>query len=194
MTMQAEPQDPARSLAGGVEPPPALKQHVLQTLRARGIVAPPSPFRPSRTFTRILVYAAAALVLFASGALVGGRRSASAADPRPRFALFLYEDAAFRPTVSQRELVAEYSAWADSLRRQNTLVMGEELGQEDAAVLVGSGGAVAISPGDVETVAGRLTGFFIVRAFTGEEALALARQCPHLKYGGRVAFRRLTGS
>ena len=190
--MQAEPQDPARSLAGGVEPPPALKQRVLQTLRARGIVAPPS--RPSRTFTRILVYVAAALVLFTSGALVGGRRSASAADPRPRFALFLYEDAAFQPTVSQRDLVAEYSAWADSLRRQNTLVMGEELGQEDAAVLVGSGGAVAISPGDVETVAGRLTGFFIVRAFTGEEALALARQCPHLKYGGRVAFRRLTGS
>jgi hypothetical protein len=106
----------------------------------------------------------------------------------------LYEDAAFQPTVSQRDLVAEYSAWADSLRRQNTLVMGEELGQEDAAVLVGFGGAVTVSPGDVETVAGKLAGLFIVRAFTGEEALALARQCPHLKYGGRVALRRLTGS
>jgi hypothetical protein len=108
--------------------------------------------------------------------------------------LFLYEDAAFRPTVSHRELVAEYSAWADSLRQQNTLVMGEELDQEDAAVLVGSGGGVTVSPGDVETAAGRLAGLFIVRASTGEEAFALARQCPHLKYGGRVALRRLTDS
>jgi len=191
MTMQAEPQDPARSLAGGVEPPLALKQRVLQTLRARGLVAPPS--RPSRTVTRILLYATAALVLFTGGALVGGRRIASATDPRPRFALFLYEDAAYRPTVSHAELVAEYTAWADSLRRQNTLVIGEELGQEDAAVLVRFSGAVTVSPGDVETVAGRLAGLFIVRASTGNEALALARQCPHLKYGGRVALRRLTG-
>ena len=72
--------------------------------------------------------------------------------------------------------------------------MGEELDQQDAAVFVAAGGAVTVSPGDVETVAGGLTGFFIVRAATGEEAFALARQCPHLKYGGRVAIRRLTGS
>ena len=190
--MQAEPQDPARSLAGGVEPPLGLKQRVLQTLRARGLIAPPS--RPSRTVTQILLYATAALVLFAGGALVGGRRLAPATDPRPRFALFLYEDAAYRPTVSHAELVAEYAAWADSLRRQNVLVIAEELGQEDAAVLHGFGGSVAVSPGDVETVVGRLAGIFIVRAATGEEALALARQCPHLKYGGRVALRRITGS
>jgi hypothetical protein len=190
--MQTEPHDPARSLAGGVEPPPALKQRVLHTLRARDRLAPPS--RPSRAFPRILGYAAAAAALFVGGAVVGGRRPASAPDPRPRFALFLYEDAAFRPTVSHSELVAEYSAWADSLRRQNRLVMGEELDQADAAVLVGSGGSVTVSPGDVETVAGTLAGFFIVRASTGEEAFAIARQCPHLKYGGRVALRRLTGS
>jgi hypothetical protein len=187
-----DPEDPARGLAGGIEPPQALKRRVLHTLRARGIIAPPA--RPGRAITRILVYAAAALVLFAGGALVGGRRSAPAADPRPRFALFLYEDAAFRPTVSHHALVAEYSAWADSLRRQNTLVMGEELDQEDAAVLVGSGSAVTVSPGDVETAVGSLTGLFIVRASSGEEAFALAQQCPHLKYGGRVALRRLTGS
>lgn len=189
--MQSEPQDPARSLAGGIEPPPALKRRVLHTLRARGLVAPARFGRPVR---QGLVYAAAAVVLFVGGALVGGRRSVAAADPRPRFALFLYEDAAFRPTVSHRALVAEYSAWADSLRRLNALVMGEELDQEDAAVLVRSGSAVTVSPGDVETAAGSLTGLFIVRAASGEEAFALARQCPHLKYGGRVALRRLTDS
>ena len=185
-----DPQDPARGLAGGVEPPPALKRRVLHTLRARGLVT--APVRPGRAVTRILVYAAAALVLFAGGALVGGRRSGSPADPRSRFALLLYEDAAFRPTVSHRALVAEYSAWADSLRRLNALVMGEELDLEDAAVFVRSGSAVTVSPGDVESVAGSLTGLFIVRAASGEEAFALARQCPHLKYGGRVALRRLT--
>jgi hypothetical protein len=29
---------------------------------------------------------------------------------------------------------------------------------------------------------------------TRDEALLLARQCPHLKYGGRVVLRRLTDS
>ncbi|HEY7686788.1 MAG TPA: YciI family protein [Gemmatimonadales bacterium] len=186
------PEDPARRLAGGVAPPPALKWRVLHTLRARGLVT--APVRPGRAVTRVLLYAAAALVLFAGGALVGGRRSVSVADTRPRFALFLYEDAAFRPTESHRALVAEYSAWADSLRRLNALVMGEELDHEDAAVLFRSGSAVTISPGDVESAAGNLTGLFIVRATSREEAFALARQCPHLKYGGRVALRRLTDS
>ena len=190
--MQPDSQDPARSLAGGVEPPPALKRRVLHTLRTRGLVT--SLAGPGRVVTRILVYAAAALVLFAGGALVGGRQSVAAADPRPRYALFLYEDQAFRPTASHRALVAEYSAWADSLRRSNALVMGEELDPADAAVFVRSGSAVTVSPGDVESAAGRLTGLFIVRAASGEEAFALARQCPHLKYGGRVALRRLTAS
>jgi hypothetical protein len=72
--------------------------------------------------------------------------------------------------------------------------MGEELDHEDAAVLFRSGSAVTISPGDVESAAGNLTGLFIVRATSREEAFALARQCPHLKYGGRVALRRLTDS
>lgn len=186
------PEDPARRLAGGVEPPRALKRRLLHTLRARGLVT--APVRPGRAVTRILVYVAAALVLFAGGALVGGRRPVSAVDPRPRFALFLYEDAAFRPTVTHRALVAEYAAWADSLRRLNALVMGEELDQADAAVFVRSGSAVSVSPGGVESAAGNLTGLFIVRATSVEEAFALARQCPHLKYGGRVALRRLTGS
>jgi hypothetical protein len=190
--MQTEPQDPARHLAGGVEPSPALKQEVLQTLRARGLLAPVP--RPRRAVVRTLASTAAGLALFAAGVAVGGRRSPAAPDPRPRFALLLYEDAAFRPAVSHRELVAEYSAWADSLRGQRALVMGEELDSAEAAVLVGTGGVVTWSPGDVESVAGRLAGFFIVRASTTEDALAIARRCPHLKYGGRVALRRLTGS
>jgi hypothetical protein len=37
--------------------------------------------------------------------------------------------------------------------------------------------------------AGVLTGLFIIRAASEAEALAIARTCPHLRYGGRVDVR-----
>lgn len=180
--------DPARALVRPVEPPAELKRRVLQRLRALGLIA--SPPGRQRPLARVLAYAAAAVLLVASGALArGGWPTGS--DTRPRFALFLYEDDRFQPTVSHRELVAEYSAWADTLRKERKLVMAEELDLQDSALLARSGDTLTISPGDVQTVAGRLAGLFIVRAGTMQEAAAIARQCPHLKYGGRVALRRL---
>lgn len=187
--MPSESEDPARQLTGGVTPPAALKRRVIETLRARGLVRMP----PARSWgpARILAYAAVAVLLFTGGALVA-RWTRPASDPAgTRFALFLYEDRAFQPTVPDSQLVAEYVAWADSLGQQGKLVMGEELDPHGAAVLAGSGDAVTVSPGAVESVAGALTGFFIVRASTPEEARAIAHSCPHLKYGGRIALRRL---
>jgi hypothetical protein len=122
-----------------------------------------------------------------------GRVEKPAQDLRPRFALLLYEDAGFRPG-SHTELVAEYAAWADSLRGQGKLVMGAELDQAETVVLSGAGNAAPASPGEERSAIGILGGFFIVRVATREEALTLARQCPHLRHGGRVVLRRLANS
>jgi hypothetical protein len=187
--MHPDAHDPARDLAGPVEPPPGLKQRVTRSLRTRGLLAAPT-WRRS-TLASASAYAAAALVLVAGGALLGRWLEKRAPELGPRYALLLYEDAGFRPGA-HAALVAEYAAWADSLRAQGKLVMGEELDQADTLVLVGAGGAARVSPGAARSDIGILGGFFIVRVADRNEALTLARRCPHLKHGGRVVLRRLT--
>jgi hypothetical protein len=193
--MHPDAHDPARNLAGPVEPPPALKHHVTESLRTRGLLARDTWRTP--TLGSAAAYTAAAIVLFAGGVMVGKRAGNPAPDLRPRFALLLYEDAGFRPGShpgSHAALEAEYAAWADSLRGQGKLVMGEELDKEETVVLVGAGEPARAPQGDVRSELGTLGGFFIVRVATREEALTIARQCPHLRYGGRVVLRRLTNS
>jgi hypothetical protein len=189
--MPPDAHDPASNMARPVEPPPALKNRVAESLRTRGLVAHATGRRPN--IMSVVAYAVAALVLVTGGALVGRRVEKPAQDLRPRFALLLYEDAGFRPG-SHTELVAEYAAWADSLRGQGKLVMAEELDQAEAVVLSGAGNAAPASPGEERSAIGILGGFFIVRVATREEALTLARQCPHLRHGGRVVLRRLANS
>lgn len=187
--MHPDAHDPASDLAGPVEPPPALKHHVTESLRTRGLLARGTWRTP--ILGSAVAYAAAAVVLFTGGVMVGKQVEKPAPDLRPRFALLLYEDAGFRPG-SHAALVAEYAAWADSLRGQGELVMGEELGPGETVALVGAGEPARASPGEVRSEIGILGGFFIVRVATQEEALTLARHCPHLRHGGRVVLRRLT--
>jgi hypothetical protein len=98
-------------------------------------------------------------------------------DPRPTFLLLLYEDAGYRDDRPTREIVVEYGAWADSLRREGELVMAEKL--SDAHVNVPPAKAVGASH--------RIpTGLFIVRARSLDEATTVAESSPHLKYGGRI--------
>ena len=176
--MPSDSTDPARALAQPMEPPAELRGRVLRTLLERGLIAP-SRRRPP--VTRILVYAAVAALLIAGGAWLG-RTWPTVLDSRPRFVLFLYEDEQFKPRVGHDQLVAEYTAWADSLRDERKLLMAEELAPQETTLPLATAG--------VSTSFGKLAGFFIVRAASIEEATAIARQCPHLKHGGRVVLRR----
>lgn len=94
-------------------------------------------------------------------------------DTRDQFALLLYEPASFDTTLAHEQLAVEYRAWAGSLG--GDFVSGEALG--DARVL--GGDAPTAEP----------TGFFMIRADSYDEAVALARDCPHLRHGGVVSVR-----
>jgi hypothetical protein len=157
-------------------PPPALKARVLRSLTARGLLRS----RPT-TRWRLVGQVAAAVVLFAAGALAG-RRGAEppAADAGPRWVLLLYEDAAFRPTKPEAALVAEYGEWAARLRGNHKLELGEKLGEGQR--VLGPEGGPGSPPGTV-------TGVFIIRAATWDEAVTIGRTCPHARYGGRIVVR-----
>lgn len=178
-------QDPMRALDIGVDPPAALRARVSRTLVARGLLRP-----LGRAIVRGAGAAAAAAAIFVAGYVAGGVRpdALPAADGLARYALFLYEDDTFEATHPETDLIAEYSAWAVGLAEQGRLAAGEKLAAE-GHLLDGRSDSIVVAPRGVTAAAGVLTGLFIIRAASEAEALAIARSCPHLKYGGRVDVR-----
>ena len=162
---------------GDREPPTALGERISRTLRANDLVATQAP-RYARQGLR-----AAALILAIAGAFWMGSQQRSAAvaeDPRPQFLVLLYEDSTYRDDRPVREIVAEYAGWADSLRRDRALVLGEKLGN-------GHNEIPALATRDID----HPTGLFIVRARDLQQATALAQTSPHVRYGGHLVVHAI---
>jgi hypothetical protein len=178
--MQDEPLTPderaaLNQLPREAPPPASLEERVVAGLHRAGL------FRASgsRSWMRVLGRTAAALALVAGGVVLGRWTTAppdSRGDGRS-FLLLLYGDAV-RSGKSEQALVAEYSAWADGLRRRRQLIAAERL--QPAARVVGNPGAGApFAP----------VGFFLIRADSFESAAETAADCPHARHGGTVVVR-----
>jgi hypothetical protein len=89
-------------------------------------------------------------------------------------------------SVAERALVQEYGAWAGRLARSGALVMAEKLADNEITILARDG---AISPS--RDPADEVGGFFLIQVADAAEAHRIARECPHLKYGGTVQVRRI---
>jgi hypothetical protein len=157
-----------------------LEDRVVAALRAEGVLR--APRRTSRNRA-----VAASLILFIAGAATGrfAPRPPAAEDPRPQFVLLLQEGKEFD---AGEDHVAEYAAWARSLGAGGRIVAGEKL-KDDAVVLSSRDAGVAI---ETETVASDEVaprGYFVIRARDLDEAIAIAKDCPHLKHGGRISLR-----
>jgi hypothetical protein len=164
-----------RRLGAGPSPPDALEERLVEALRREGLLASRRP-----AWKRAAAAAAAAVALFVGGLLVGrqGQRVTPSAD-RPRYVLFLYDTPASRAADgAEADRIREYAAWAREQRAQGTLEAGQRL--EDAAVTLGAPDPAAdAGPG----------GYFILRAASLDQAVAVARSCPHLRHGGRLVVR-----
>jgi hypothetical protein len=110
-----------------------------------------------------------------------------------RYVLFLYEDSTFDTSRPGTQLVTEYSAWAAALRERGRLETGEQLAAAET-LLEGQAGSIVVGEREAAAKAGALTGLFVIRAASESEALSIARTCPHLKYGGRIAVRAIVGT
>jgi hypothetical protein len=174
--MNHDVDDPLRVLEREATPPPRLKGRVVRSLKNRGLLG----------VTRWPVSLVAGLLLFIAGVAAGRRSLGPVADTRPSFVLLLYEGRDFRRDRPEAELRAEYGAWAASLRARGVAVRGEAL-DTGAHLLRGA----EVQAGDAVSDQGVLAGFFIIHAADDAAAVAVTRTCPHLKYGGRIALRRV---
>jgi hypothetical protein len=168
-----------------VKPPPGLEERVVGTLRARGLLRAPAAPRRWRVAPRWTwpVALAAGLLLFVGGFALGRRPTTPAAAELPRYTLLLYEGPEFNAAgTAETELVREYSAWAGELAGRGRLVAGEKLGAQEWTL-----GRSAANP--TSAPASAPAGFFVIAARDDDEALAIARTCPHLRHGGTVSLR-----
>lgn len=176
-----------------VTPPQDLEPRIIATLEARNLLRNrgtrlPFPFRP-------LLAAAAAVLIFLSGRAVGQREIAAEGPAgASQFMLLLFEDDRYTAPRPGREMerVAEYGEWARGLAERGVAVSGDELLPEGVTV-DGAGTASSVRPGVPETPVGRFAGYFIVDGEDMDEAIGIARETPHLRYGGRVAVVPLAG-
>jgi hypothetical protein len=170
--------NPLETFAGDVKPSPTLKRRVEQTLRQRGHL--PAAFTSWRP-----IGLAASLLAAAGLGFGAGRISLPGASPGSReYLLLLREDSTYHDDREVAEIVGEYARWADSLRRNDLLVLAEKLGDEEESV-------VASSVPVFEAEESATTGFFLVRAPDLETARSIAASSPHLKYGGRIVIRSI---
>src|SRR5688500_12282792 len=109
--------------------------------------------------------------------------AASRAGPRratPKYALLLYGGAEADSSAPDRSRAVEYGRWAAGLSGDAAFVSGEELGRV---------------VGELPNQSGRepVAGFFLIDAGSDAIAMQIARDCPHLKYGGRVVVQAIGG-
>jgi hypothetical protein len=153
------------ALPGDADLPPALEERVVEALRARSFLASRRSPWPRR-----VLRSAAAVALFAAGLLAGRETTRPGHSEGSVFLLLLYAG----PTGGDEGArVREYGAWASSLRQEGRLVGAERLGSEHRRLGAAQTG---VAP----------RGYFLIRASGMEEALDIARSCPHLRHGGSV--------
>jgi len=108
-------------------------------------------------------------------------------DSQPEFMLLIAEDTRYTPPADAAEArarVAEYTDWAGRLAGGGHLVSAGELAYSGTDVR-SEGKAASV----IDTRAGAVSGYFLVRAESLAQAEQLAADSPHLKYGGTVVVR-----
>lgn len=213
MTDEREPgaEDPVATLeawSSTASAPPWLRQATLNAARERGLVK--GGVMSRRGFWMGAV-ATAAAVMFVAGYGLGSRAnvrtgedtvkdtrtsSSATAAPEtstgPKYALFLFEDASYQvPAEGQlMNRVREYGGWAREIAGSGRYVTGEKLADDGRFCRLEQGTLTAAGP-QADAKRGVLAGYFVIGASSLDEAMEVAKSCPHLKYGGTVEIRQL---
>jgi hypothetical protein len=101
----------------------------------------------------------------------------------PSFMLLLHQSPAKFHDLSPEEIqqiIAKYKAWREDLVRRNKMRGGEKLSNDGGRRLRLNAGQVSVTDGPYSEAAEVLGGYFTIEAADYDEAIAIARTCPHL--------------
>lgn len=106
------------------------------------------------------------------------------------FAMILREgpdDISIYPPEKIQEMIERYDAWFGGLAAQGKLAGAHKLKPASGRFLRGASGTITDGPfGETKEVIG---GVYFVKAADFDEAVEIARTCPHLHYEGTLEIR-----
>ncbi|HKD10422.1 MAG TPA: hypothetical protein VKE50_00030 [Thermoanaerobaculia bacterium] len=160
--------------------PPELEDRIVAALYERRLLRSD----PRRRFPWSI--AAAAVLLLGLGFLIGRLpRPALPAVAQPRFILFLEPiPQGSEGAGSEAARVVEYRSWAGRVRQSGRTISGEKL--VGGFRRVGAeGGPPRLSASEI------LGGYFVISARDFDDAVSVARDCPHARHGGAIVVRAI---
>jgi len=175
-------------------PPDFLEQRIVGALRESQLIRPPW-FVWQRRLVMTGGVIAAAAVLFTVGAVIGARWNAAPAvnENQSEFMLLLRNSPRELPTRSSNEAlqrVREYSAWAKKMNQEGVLLDGEKLTDEGQTMNVVDGRSI-VSEMEADAKKTAIAGYFLIHAHNYQQAIGIAEDCPHVKYGGTIEIRQI---
>lgn len=175
-------------------PPSLLENRIVEQLKGAGVIHTRRlGWHPG--YPKIAMALALLLVVFSVGAIVGARLSSGLATKmdQPGFMLIVRlssPELEAKTPEEERQRVKEYSAWARDLGRRGLLIGGEKLKDEGRLLSQPKGGA-AVAETPSKASEGAVAGYFLLPSSDYDQALTIARTCPHIKHGGTVELRQV---
>ena len=108
----------------------------------------------------------------------------------PQFMLLLYDDPAAWQNVSPEEMgmaLEQYRAWRTKPFTKDSQRLAEDVGK----VLRSKGGKAVASDGPYSETKEVLGGYYTIEAADYDEAVRLAMDHPHIRYGGTIEVRKV---
>lgn len=112
----------------------------------------------------------------------------------PRYMLLLHDPVDGFAQMSPEEMqqvIQKYMAWSERLRGAGLFQDGQKLTDEPGRVMRRRGGTVRVTDGPYSETKEVLGGYYIVQAENYDRAVEIARDCPHLEYGGTIEVREI---
>jgi hypothetical protein len=112
----------------------------------------------------------------------------------PAYMLLLHQSPSKFRDLSPEEIqqiIARYKAWREELVRQNRLRGGEKLSNDGGRRLRIQGSQVSVTDGPYSEAAEVLGGYFAIEAASYDEAVEIARTCPHLTGSQWIEVRQV---
>jgi hypothetical protein len=104
----------------------------------------------------------------------------------PKYHLFLYSPESVGADWSPEEIQAiilRYKRWRENIAARGHQAGGDKLRDGAGRVLKSAGGKIMVTDGPYVETREVLGGFFHLVAESFDQAVELARDCPHLEYG-----------
>lgn len=111
-----------------------------------------------------------------------------------KFAFLLHHRPDRYEGLSEDEMmsvIGDYVAWVEEMTAKGRYQAGEKLETMDGRVLTRGGDAVDVHEGPFTELAEVLGGFMIIEAADWDEAVAIAREHPHMKHNQRLEIRAI---